>query len=74
MIVVEIYAVHWEKHMELKIDEGITAAALSECIAGILGDENEEGYLISSTLRGIIPGNGRLDNYDIRTGSRLLYI
>ena len=73
MIIVEIYALQWERHMELKVDPGISAKELCRCIARLTGDD-VPGYLISSTPQGVIPEDGQLADYGLVTGSVLMYV
>ncbi len=74
MIIIEIYALQWERRIELKVDEGIRAEELCRCIAGITGDKDKPGYVISCESTGVIPEKGRLADYGVKTGTLLLYI
>ncbi|MBQ7586506.1 MAG: hypothetical protein IJT37_00580 [Lachnospiraceae bacterium] len=74
MVIIEIYAVQWEKHIELKTDREIKASELCRCIAKIMGEKEGNGFLISCRGQGSIPENARLSGYGIRSGDMLLYI
>ncbi|MCR5604140.1 MAG: hypothetical protein K6G27_10630 [Lachnospiraceae bacterium] len=74
MIIVEIYAVQWEKHIELKLDKEIKICELCRCVAQIMGEKDSHGLVISCRRRGVIPEDARLSDYGVRTGDVLLYI